>query len=192
MRIFVNIKPHMQAVQHNPSIIQKAEERQWVQQPGHCCEVIENKKQIQKRKKKTPQHFLLSCSQTFKAFLTESLAPLPSYKDGRYCTIDPISHLLRLSCYHKCRYVFQNVCTFEKKRRKKEADLNQTMTARVWKAVWQRVHTEKKCKILHECRWCWWCKGCSCPTSVTDWHGPLIFYGLGVKWGNSGYRKEGR
>lgn len=110
MRIFVNIKPCMQAVQHNPSIIQKAEERQWVQQPGHCCEVIENKKQIQKRKKKTPQHFLLSCSQTFKAFLTESLAPLPSYKDGRYCTIDPISHLLRLSCYHKCRYVFQNVC----------------------------------------------------------------------------------
>lgn len=32
MKIFVNIKPRMQAVQHTPSIIQKAEERQWVQQ----------------------------------------------------------------------------------------------------------------------------------------------------------------
>lgn len=32
LNIFVNIKPRMQAVQHTLSIIQKAEERQWVQQ----------------------------------------------------------------------------------------------------------------------------------------------------------------
>lgn len=32
MKIFVNTKPRMQAVQHTPSVIQKAEERQWVQQ----------------------------------------------------------------------------------------------------------------------------------------------------------------
>lgn len=161
-----------------------------------------NNKQIQKRKKK--KLFSLSCSQTLKPFfcslfVTVSLAPLPSYKDGRYCTIDPFSHLLLLLCSHLfcvsetlqyfcfvgqlCKCINVQTCAHLKRKKKKRGWFEPN---HVWKAVWQRVHTEKKCK-----KWRW-CKGCSCPMSITDWHGPLIFYGLGVKWGNRGYRKEGR
>lgn len=61
--------------------------------------------------------------------------------------------------------------------------LNPNVTACVWIVGRQCVHTVCTPKeVLNPAQvpWCW--RGCSCLTSVTGWHSPLIFYGLSVKW----------